>query len=125
MSMKAMSLGLCVALAFLVVGCGRSKPASSKAPTTAEAAAEETVAPPPPDALPPKSTAAPAPPSTVAPPPPQPVSFQPLPPERDPAGAAESQKLSETRAKQAEAVKRELEQRAAQAQNEPEKHDGQ
>ena len=123
MSMKAMFLSLCVALALLVVGCGRSKPASSKAPTTAEATTEENAAPLPPDALPPKSTAAPAPPPTGAPPPPQPVSFQPLPPERDPAGTAESQKLAETRAKQAQAVKRELEQRAAQSQNEPEKHD--
>ncbi len=122
MSMKTVFLSLCVALAFLMVGCGRSKPASSKA-ATADAVAEPEAAPLPPDAPPPKSTAAPVAKPVAAPP--QPVSFTPLPPGKDPVADAERQKLSDIRAKQAEAVKREKEQRAAQLRNQPESNDAQ
>jgi len=123
MSMKAVFLSLCVALAFSMVGCGRSKPESSKA-ATAEAVTEQEATPSPPDAPPPKATAAPVAVKPVAAPP-QPVSFTPLPPGKDPPGDAERQKLNAIRAKQAEALKHEQEQRAAQLRNQPESNDAQ
>ena len=125
MSTKTFFLTLCVLLA-LLVGCGRSKPTSSKS-TTAGAVAEEDVAPVQPNTQPPKSEPAPLPP----PPPSQAVvaqgeaaPFAALPPGRDPAGDAERQKFQEIAAKQAEAVRREHEQRRIQLQNHPEENQG-
>lgn len=126
MSTKTILLTLCVALA-LLVGCGRSKPPSSKT-ATAEAVEEDAVTAQPADALPPKSPATPvAAPPLTAPPPAQPVSFGPLPQNRgmDPVADAERQNMTNVRAKQADALAREREQRAAQLQNQPESNDGQ
>lgn len=117
MSTRSVFFGLCIALAFLVVGCGRSKPQSSRA-STAEAVTAEDTAVQPADTLPPKSVPAPAP-APVAPAqpvaqPPQPISFGPLPPGRDPAADASLQNYREIRAKQMETIQREKEQRAVQ-----------
>ncbi len=124
MSTKTFFLTLCVLLA-LLVGCGRSKPTSSKA-TTAEAVAQEDTTSVQANTLPPKSEATPVPPPPpqMLPPPGQNVPFAPLPPGRDPAGDAERRKSQEVAAMQAEAVKRELEQRRIQLQNHPEENQG-
>ncbi len=119
--MKSLFFCLTVALALPLVGCGRSKPPAAKAATAEIPAEGEVAPPPPPDELPPKPVAAPV----VAPPPAAvsstpAVSFTPLPAGRDPAGDAERQKQSMTRAKQAEAIAREKAQRAAELQNQPE-----
>ena len=118
MSMKSLFLSLFVLLALVLVGCGRSKPPSSKAATT-EAAAETEATPPPPDALPPKPAATPAA-APATPPPGQPISFTSLAAGQDPPADVERQKLSEIRAKQAQALEREKVQRAAEKQNQPE-----
>ncbi|HEX7917666.1 MAG TPA: hypothetical protein VF497_18085 [Rudaea sp.] len=122
--MKSLFLSLFISLALLLVGCGRSKPPSSKTSAVETATQEDATPPPPPDALPPKAVSAPLPPPTIARPASS-IPFAPLPPGKDPAGDAERQKFLETSAKQADAVKRELEQRAAQLQNQPESNNGQ
>jgi hypothetical protein len=117
--MKPLFFSLCITLALLQIGCGRSKPASSKV-ATVEAPTQEDAPPPPPDALPPKPAAAPLPPQPAVSRPTGSIPFALLPRGKDPAGDAEHQKFLEASAKQADAVKRELEQRAAQLQNQPE-----
>ena len=123
MSMKTMFLALSIALT-LLAGCGRSKPESSKTARADGAPAEETApAALPPDQLPPK----PAPASSSQPVVAQPrnaIPFAPLPPDRDPAAAAERRKADEVAAKQADAVQRELEQRRILMQNQPEEKQG-
>jgi|SRR5579883_3449034 len=134
MSVKALFLSLCISLALLLVGCGRSKPASSKAPTTATVADDQAQpANLPQDAPPPRSAAvvpAPPPSAAVQSVPAQPVSFGPIPTSMDPVAQAAHQKYQEIRARQADAVKREVEEARAAAiqrslQDPPENHDGQ
>lgn len=125
MSMKTIFLALCVALT-LLAGCGRSKPQSSKTGQADSAAAEETTpAALPPDQQPPKPIAGPvrAPAPTVARTA-NTVPFAPLAPGQDPVGDAEHQKFQEIAAKQADAVRREQEQRRIQLQNQPEENKG-
>ena len=123
MSMKVVFLSLCVALAFLSVGCGRSKPASSKAATTEAVTAEDAAAPPSTPA--PQSVPASASTTPVAvPPPPQPISFGLLPPGRDPAGDAALQ-ARQNRAKNLAEVQHQGEQKGGQSQVQPEGNDGQ
>lgn len=125
MSMKTVFLTLCVALAFSMTGCGRSKPPSSKA-ATAEAVTAEDAAAAPSKAPAPQTASAPAsPPPGVVPPPAQPMAFGPLPPGRDPAGDASIQKQRDDRAKRLGAVQHDGEQKGVQSQAQPEGNDGQ
>ncbi|MFT3790121.1 MAG: hypothetical protein QM741_03395 [Rudaea sp.] len=125
--MKTMFFGVCVAVALLMIGCGRSRPASEKA-AVAEAAVQEDAPPPPPDKLPPHAAATPvaAAPAQASPG----VSFAPIPPSRDPAAQAEMQKYRDIRARQAEGTQREKEEARAAAmrnalQGSPENNAGQ